>query len=862
MGQPQNIGPGDIAASERRAQEFLAAGRFRKARDEFKLLCKIDRAKYLPLLVRANQGLVKEMLAKGLVSEAEQVIAYLKTIASPAELKVLELEAASRSNDQAKVVASSISLLADPASNLPEADRWRMADHLVLAFQPVVADGPGTAQLAAELRAVHGALQAVAAEQYDHASDLLRPLPHHSSLSHWKLFIKGLTAFHLGDSEKMNRLFAGLPQDSVTAKASQPYRLLASQAGNADLNSKSGAALLGAICRLARTPSLGPLLIQAEQWWRASKYEQSYLALRRSLAEFPSENLDALGALSAFYFNVIFALPGEDADSYCDFFEHLEYTQQTKNNVERLWLLRTLALFLESSATDLRMYWEGFLKIHEQMHGAEPRLASLVYAHLGAVLSIRRAPSPFIDPSHSVLRDSNGAIECLQKSISLDPTNLAAHLNLCQVYELLNLSSPRNRLLDTMTERFPHEKSVLVEAGRLCLERQALTKGLEYLQSALELDRLDPTIPELLVAGKIELAKQAFRKARPEKAREVFSQINEHLVENSRNLARGRWTGLVHEAVLELGYGERQRAHDLLTKASAICPAPVTLWFFAKAAYLFHGSNSTEPFPHEGELAAAAKSANASHAALLLQIHAYWRAKPEARELYRLDEMLHTYLKKAAKQPFTREEAQTLAELSATAAAFRPDILPFVEKMLKQDKRDPLFRLYRYMMRPFALEADDEDDRLELESIISEAARRADDKTAQLARKWLNLIEARREREFQGQEEEPEAPWGQEEDYHEEPPIAPDAADIAILKDMVRMAANATAGEIAEMRRSLPKEISKEFFDALIAAARGRRPLPPLPPPVAPPPAPIPTVYVPGKPKPPAPNDPNQMELF
>ncbi len=65
-----------VAAQEQRGREFLAARKFRKARDEFKLLCKVDRAKYLPLLIQANQGLVRDMLSKGMVSEAQQVVAY------------------------------------------------------------------------------------------------------------------------------------------------------------------------------------------------------------------------------------------------------------------------------------------------------------------------------------------------------------------------------------------------------------------------------------------------------------------------------------------------------------------------------------------------------------------------------------------------------------------------------------------------------------------------------------------------------------------------------------------------------------------------------------------------------------------
>ncbi|MEI7924470.1 MAG: hypothetical protein WCJ40_21390, partial [Planctomycetota bacterium] len=84
--------PSAMSSQERVARDLLASGRFRKARDEFKVLCKADRQKYLPLLVEANVGLAREMLGKNMVEEARQVLVYLKTIARPEQLRVLELE--------------------------------------------------------------------------------------------------------------------------------------------------------------------------------------------------------------------------------------------------------------------------------------------------------------------------------------------------------------------------------------------------------------------------------------------------------------------------------------------------------------------------------------------------------------------------------------------------------------------------------------------------------------------------------------------------------------------------------------------------------------------------------------------------
>ena len=96
---PGAAAPGGPAPTqaERKARQFLAEGRFRIAREEIKPLVKSDRARFLPLLIEANCELAREMLGKGLTSEAEQVLAYLRTIAPASQLLLLESEMAYRS---------------------------------------------------------------------------------------------------------------------------------------------------------------------------------------------------------------------------------------------------------------------------------------------------------------------------------------------------------------------------------------------------------------------------------------------------------------------------------------------------------------------------------------------------------------------------------------------------------------------------------------------------------------------------------------------------------------------------------------------------------------------------------------------
>jgi tetratricopeptide (TPR) repeat protein len=858
--QPTSGGQAAPAAIEQRVRDFLAAGRYRKARDEIKPLCKIDRAKYLPLLIQANQGLAKEMLAKGQVSEAEQVIAYLKTIASPAELRALEVEMAVKSNEPAKVMAGSLPLLADPTASLAEPERRRLADHLVLTFQSPQTNDPGTAQLVAEIESVQAALQAVANQQFDQAQELLRALPHRSIVSPWKLFIKGLIAFYRQDQDRAAEYFTSLPAGSAAAKASQPFLVLAGKQNGADRAVPPSAATTQAICKLAGLTGLGPVLDQAERLWRAERYVDSYQALRRAVAGFPSENPDALGALSGFFFKVIFGLPGTVAEDYALYFEDLEFDERNKNPAERLLTLRMLALFGEKirAPSELRLYWEGFVDLHGQLHGANPRLASLVFGYLGKVLSAPRPPSPYYGQAREVLVDSSGAIECLQKSIALDPANLEAHLALSQVFETLKMASERNRLLDAMSERFPDNKAVLVLAGRRCLEREAYVKGLDYLQQAFEVDRLDPAIPDLLVFGKSKLAQQAYEKGRLDKARLGFAALSEYLVDDPMNFARGRWGMFIREGVLELLFGDHQRGQDLLGQARNATVASVFFLFFAETAYRLFQPKGAPVFPFERELGSAAKDASAVRAASLLRIYQYWLGVPNVKELYREEEWLGEYLRKAIRHPFTRDEALVLVETAGPQSVFKDEIYPFIEKVLKQDRNDPLFRLLHHILQPFSLD-EANDAHSELESIIAEATRRGDERTVKFARQCMAKLEVPRrapvpfEPPFVEEEEEfvEDEPWSGNVS-------APTPNDLAMMDEMLALINQASDAEIREFRKKLPKGMPKEVFDLLVAGTRNGMPLPPLP---VPPARPGPRALQPPKSEPPE-IDTNQLELF
>jgi tetratricopeptide (TPR) repeat protein len=842
--------PPPVVAAEQRAREFLAQGKWRKARDEIKPLVKTDRARYLPLLIEANVGLAREMVAKGQVTEARQVLAYLATIAPAEQLRTVELEIAGHSGDRSDFLGKFAAALSVPQASLPEAERVRLADQVVLAFEPLRGENPDSARLAAELRAIHEALQAASGQQWERVPEILRPIPHRSVFSHWAVFVKGLMAFHTGDAERAARWFGSLPPGSVPAKASQAYLLLANRIELPQGNQPLAEAVVEGVCHLTGQTGVSRLLLRAERLWNEGKHTESYRVFRDSVAQFPTDGPDLLGALSEFFFQAPHAMSEEERDSYLGFFDGLLYRSTVKNSVEKMRALRLFVL-ADGEATEtwaLRADWEEFLRLHQQLYQPNPRLASIAYGWLGEQLAKAAAPALFgFGQREPVLRDAAGARECLRKAIDLDPANLAAHLQLSRVYGALNQRSERNRLLDEMTERFPEEKAVLLEAARGCVERKAYIKGLNLLERARHLDRLDSQIPDMIVTVRRQLARQYYEQRRADKGRQALEPTQEFLIDNPDNFQRSRWTMLLRRGLLEQLYGDAAQGEALLAQARAASPFAAAFLFFAHLTHRIYSRRRHNESPFLDALRAEFKQdPSAARAVLLLRIFEYWDQVPDKPPLSAEVGLIRNYLKAAAKRPCTRAEAKEVIELCGPGQ-FSEQAQAFVKAMLRQDPRDPLFRMFDYMLNPRWAFAPPEECRRQLEPILEEARRRGDQ---ELIRRIQQVLK--------GLDRPPPLPpipppegadLDLEEEFEDEPDITPD--EFGEMAEVMEILANASEAELRQMRKHRPKDMPEFIFDMLIKAAKSRDSLPPLPPPPTP-----------RRSKSPRQPDPNQGNLF
>lgn len=127
-------------------------------------------------------------------------------------------------------------------------------------------------------------------------------------------------------------------------------------------------------------------------------------------------------------------------------------------------------------------------------------------------------------------------------SIELNPREKETYFCLIDLYKKSDRTSEINRLLDDVIKRFPDDKTALTKAGKRCLERDALVKGMNYLQKALALDPLDPKVKELFVIACYKNAAKYASQGKTAKCRQLLSSALEFKSNTADDLYRGHAT--------------------------------------------------------------------------------------------------------------------------------------------------------------------------------------------------------------------------------------------------------------------------------------------------------------------------------
>jgi hypothetical protein len=779
---------------EKQAQDEMRAGRFRKARDIYKILCKQDREKNLPGLIEANRRLAEQLMENGLISEAQQVLAYLKTIAPSSIMLANDVCIALKKHDWQTALDGALRLRIETHN---EHDRAAVADALVLAFPDREEASRLAVPEASDLVAVLGALRCVSEERWGQAQELLRPVPRGSLFAAWKILVKGMIAFYTGDPEKVEALFAQLPPYGVPVRVANALRLFLGTGHSQKFDELAVEQTVKGACCLLNATELAQLLLRAERLWRAGRHADSYKEMRQA-PSFPSEQPNLAGALSDFYFKAPFAMRDAAYEKYREWFARLADSGRFKDDQEGRLTYRLLgcAEIDDPFSGEIEHFWRMFLQFCPADDPLIEKIASLVLERVGAHYAHRDEVAPFFfGEKGERMRNAQGAILLLEESIECDPSNLCAYLELLDVYAFTKHHDDRNRLLDRMAQLFPKDKTVLLRAGRESLERKAYLKGIQYLERAHLLDALDPEILQTLVSTYTHLGRQQYKKKNVNKGRHTFDLARRHAIRDKIDFIRGLDFLQAVQGVLEITFGDQGMGQRLMKAARECTQSLVALLFFAHGNSRLYRRKHGSPFWAE-LLQSRAQIVSARARREVYRAFEYIRSLDEALDWSAESAFVRESLAPLASGAFSRDEASYFVPLLAVDRHFVSLAEAINSEALRRDPHDPRFRLYSVFGRtrsPYDLDIE------QLNIIYRDAIRQGDTKTAELARAAIETAENL----LEPPDEKVDLGFPTDE-----------------LEEMQRMAAQMSDAEFEEFRKESEKFIPLPLFDLVMAGVR------------------------------------------
>jgi len=557
---------------------FMRDAKWRKARDAAKALTKQDRPRYLPLLVEANAGLAREMIAKGLIKDAVTVIDYLATIA-PAEMVAKlrqELDSPSISAEEPAagggMIPWALALRAATAGNqIPPEDMAAIDTLVTSAFSPPQGAGDAADKLAAELAAVREACAATGHGSWDKAKEALRTLPRDSFFRHWRMFLRGARHAFEEELETARKCFADLPPEGALARAA---RVL-----DPDLPGRGPAAPISArvpflLAATGQPAAWGPAILDAEASGKAGKTVRAYKDLGKAMkGAFPDDRPGLASLLTSAVTPFSRSMSEADTDDAFDLLKALGREARLDSRNTILTVVREACIGIPENTPpdELERSWGLVIAEWSRRDGSDPQRNAVGWQWLGETQTTLEEQ----DDSFFHRQDFRRARKAFNKAVKADPENQDAWLALLTVVGKSGDTKEHNRILGELVKHFPANKKILKLAGDEALARKTYPKALKALRAALELDPLDR---EIKCSIAVALVRQAITLLKKKKsATSVWDEL-EPLLENSlapSHFMLSRWIARLHTGLLETGAD----AEAALADAEKLAPSPLERLF-------------------------------------------------------------------------------------------------------------------------------------------------------------------------------------------------------------------------------------------------------------------------------------------
>lgn len=545
--------PAELAL-ERAGLGFLRDGKFRKARDAFKSLNKSQPARALPLLIDANLGLAGEMMSKGLVSEANQVLAYLKTIA-PASCDLTPTSVAKETSRDAW--SAMVPLAAQRLAGCTQPDAGiRAADEMILgATSP---DHPGHPDAKAILTALEIGYGSAATAR---TAELLRSVPRSSPFSHWVFFFKGMTALEAADHARAADCLRRVPQNSLLHPSVSALLTIC----GAPAATPPAPRTVHALCAWAGQPKLAEPLLQAEPLWRKNQPSKAFTLLTKKIPDLIRWGARGFKADLTRFLTTRLVHSGADDTNYADTL--VNYASGKSRTAASIALDQAFfCVGLDEYPECSHSHFSGsVVKLDRIFRVAplSPAMLSRIFTKLAGnyIAAIKNDPGDLCSPPN--------AKKALEHAIKHDPENLRAWLMQCDLLSMGKDTPAYNRFLDDLTKRFPAQKEVLIRNGDCCVARKTYTKALRNFENAAKIDSVDPRITRGILRAHLGIAEKAYAKRTPAK---VDWKLIESLASPGQSCAESSlWRVRVRRIVLDARHGVAPE-ESLVAMAAATLP--------------------------------------------------------------------------------------------------------------------------------------------------------------------------------------------------------------------------------------------------------------------------------------------------
>ena len=567
--------------------------------------------KYQSLLIKALHGLYQELTGKGQTARAETILKQIKALGNDSSATdIIELSLALQNGViSPRHEKTAILKMADLENgDLTDTDKNIIIDILLAATtitKPQTAE-PVTQQLFTDILAIRNALELICAKQYVTAIKGVNGIKRNSRLAPWRLLIKGITSFYLGEDEKALTAFRKLPLKSTPAELANAYLFLLNNTETCQKFAKKEL-FLQKVSLLAAGGESGKLLARAEILWNTGRYRDSYTKIEPLLQNIDQTGSSLQNRLLRFFYNSSFTMNDDQQENYMHFLSQKLFSPGNKCPAQlQAAYIRNAALYEEMCAEEEEIavkLWDSFLEICNRIQPITRAFTAAIYAHQAGIFAeLQELDQDIFSPQKIMAAilgdrdepklepiDPHRAEVLYRRAIKTDPDNLDIRLALLKLFEDQGskAKAKTNRLLDELIRSFPDNKEILTKTGIRCLERKAFPKGLKYLYQAARLDVTDNKIKEFIILGSINYAWKLNWADNWKRCRELLVETLPFCIEKEQHLTLSPATLRARWAVFELLHDEiengKQELATALSADKSLDPDEVLYFFWLYA---------------------------------------------------------------------------------------------------------------------------------------------------------------------------------------------------------------------------------------------------------------------------------------